>query len=42
LIGSGILDDGFGLAFHDEPHWTLALLKVLHKVPVTTANIVSG
>ena len=30
LIRSGILDDGFGLAFHRERHWPLALFEVLH------------
>ena len=32
LICSGILDNGFGLAFHGEHHWPLAPSEVLHKI----------
>ena len=38
LISSGILHNGFGLAFHCENDWPLTLLEVLHKIPRPTAK----
>lgn len=41
LIGFGVLDDGFGLAFDGQYHWVPALFEVLMKSPERRRKVVS-
>jgi hypothetical protein len=41
LIGSGILDDRFGLALHGENHRPPALLELFHEIPERRRKVVS-